>query len=90
VTKLDVLRRARLRIDEPGRWSPNPLEDDGRESLGQALMRASSGNMQLLNPIEHWFITKTGERSWEFGKTHTHAQCLALIDRAIAAEELSS
>jgi hypothetical protein len=93
MTTLDVLKAARERISDPARWCQETYRvlDAGGSAIrwcAMATISDTTENNHLLGVA--WGALRRamgGGCIAEYNDTHTHAEVLALFDRAIAAEE---
>lgn len=85
-----LLRRARVLIDEPGKWSRYGWGTHGRRCLLHALYDAAGGNPYRparLAVESAAGIPESADYLGDWNDTHTHAEVLAVLDRAIEEAE---
>lgn len=98
MTTVEILKAARKRIEDPEKWW-NGAKDTNRAGINCAqtaianvldedcdadeAARAATANCAYARLTDEG----TYQSVWRFNDTHTHAEVLALFDRAIAAAE---
>ena len=93
MTTLDILKAARKRIEDPERWCQGYLRGGDKwcaiGAVYEEADEAESGFAAICDVLAaHAGLDGAAEgRLAEWNDTHTHAEVLALFDRAIATEE---
>lgn len=93
MTTVEVLRTARGLIDTPDKWSESGWGWDGvRRCAVQAIVDAdpSCDRDCTSSPAYYALRRALGGNVGEFNDAHSHAEVLALFDKAIATEEAKS
>ena len=82
-----ILRRARQLIEDPHRWSPNGWGHCDKQMCGlHAACFAQSGQHygDVSGKLNDVLRKAAGEFFGSYNDTHTHAEVLAVFDKAIA------
>jgi hypothetical protein len=83
VTTKEILEAAKARIDTPEKWCQGILSLDGRRCAMAAFEGWETGTVPLYDLLAKDASYGTPSLV-EFNDTHTHAEVMALFDRAIA------
>jgi hypothetical protein len=88
---VDVLRKARALIEDESRWGQHALEFEGRYCVQGAVNVVITGDafqscgLKAKDALREQ--VPDGRPLYLFNNTHSHADVLALFDRAIAEQE---
>lgn len=97
---LEILKAGRELISDPARWTQNVTARDAQDdwafasdqdavcwcSLGALLKIGGSGYQDAIDALDISALQLGSQQATLFNDTHTHAEVLAMWDRAIAAE----